>query len=185
MPPCRSKLKKSNSPLKAAPHPAAARPNGKRVAESDASLVKPQAKKAKTEIRPVASSKTISLDIDDEEPYNVESDASGNDDGEEKLPPDIQERLDYIENHTEDLTNTFHRMIFKSFRHYMGPRSGNAAVAAAIVNHCAMLAHGGESDLRKEKRLVKSVYRMCYPGDSESEESGEDDEGDSHERPEV
>lgn len=39
---------------------------------------------------PVASSRILSLDTDDEYSYNVDSDASINDEGEVKLPPDIQ-----------------------------------------------------------------------------------------------
>jgi hypothetical protein len=67
-------------------------------------------------------------------------------------------------------------MIFNEFDYYMGPRSGNAMVAAAITNHCASLAYNRGSSLVSEYELVKEVYGMCYRGCAGESGGGSEEE---------
>ncbi|KAF7359131.1 hypothetical protein MSAN_01254700 [Mycena sanguinolenta] len=111
-----------------------------------------------------------------------ESEEGEDENGNPRLPRKVRERLEYIETRTDGLTSTYLKFITRELRNYMGKGGCNSDVAADIANHCAIQAHLGRSDLGYEKRLVKRVHRMCYPGCGESDDS-DDEYDDDYEIP--
>lgn len=87
----------------------------------------------------------------------------------------FQARLNYIEEHTADLTDTYLRFILNELDGYMGPRGGgNSFVAASIVQHCGSQAQLGRTNLRLEKRAVRDAYVQCYGTCGDDEEEDDD-----------
>ncbi|KAJ6500708.1 hypothetical protein C8R45DRAFT_925230 [Mycena sanguinolenta] len=119
---------------------------------------------------------------DDNDANEGESEEGEDEDGNPRLPRKVRERLEYIKTHTDGLTSTYLKFITRELGNYMGKGGCNSDVAADIAHHCAIQAHLGRSDLGYEKRLVKRVHRMCYPGCGESDDS-DDEYDDDYEIP--
>ncbi|KAJ7684435.1 hypothetical protein DFH06DRAFT_6949 [Mycena polygramma] len=187
MPPRRAKASASTAAVPSA--------QKRRAEPEDASADAPPAKKARQSAPKVAPKKAVEvIDVssdseagsDDGEASAVSSqkntdgdsddEGSNEDEGEEEdgMSQKVRERLDYIATHTDGLTSTYLKFITKELPNYMGKGGTNSDVAANIANHCAFQAQLGRSDLSDEKRLVKSVHRMCWGGCGESDDESED-----------
>ncbi|KAJ7118951.1 hypothetical protein C8R44DRAFT_878479 [Mycena epipterygia] len=152
--------------------------------ESAGEAIPPQKKASTKEDASDDDSEDVSDEDSGEDDANNEgSDEDGEDGDNPRLPRKVRERLEYIETHTDGLTSTYLKFITKGLDNYMGKGGRNSDIAVDIANHCAFQAQLGRSDLGREKRLVKGVYRMCYGACGESEDDSDDEFDDDYKIP--